>query len=485
LCSSIAHIDNWQGAFLLSFMAIKRKRRWAAGLFTESIVSEPLHSLPLHKFPGLVEMLDDQYIQKKTGSFYEPDISVISVFNYLHLVGIKNNSSNFVNRTMVMWCLGRRPFVLLTHIPSPMEVLRMQAAGQRVVTMFLTTQELMSYHVAKLQYMSGQQLCRKDALDFLVHDLKHMDHFSDPAIAAEQVGFFRAMLRLSEGRPKRFFKAMFPADEALWFELEYLISDMYDTITHAIYHIEMFIYYLHIHRNCYVPHLMKYLLAKLVNAIKRKVAVAAPAEDVSADGGGRVVCGQEEDKGDYDDSPESSEDRVVVAAHLPSFLLECVQVWTSVLCALGMRPPATASLVTHHEECDRDGDVSGNVEISSNAFVGGMFLLMETHGFTACSSQLLMWTATVEPLVLIKDEDKSSHQHDVFVKMYDSSNIEQQQQQQQHCDANSQKIEAYSQLCDVKRLCKEVTPEIAGESLRSYFRALGEQNCKVNGNDLT
>lgn len=210
----------------MSFMAIKRRKRWAAGMFTESIASEPLSSVPMHKFPGLLEILDPQYIQKKTGRMYDPNMSIISMFNCLQFVGIKNNSSDFVNRNMVMWCLGQRPFVLLTHIPTPMEVLRMQAAGKRVVTMFLTKQELMSYHIAKLQYMSGQQQCRKDALDFLVHDLKHMDHFTNTAIMSEQVGFFRALLKLGKGHPKRFFRSLFPSDEVLWYELEYLISDM-------------------------------------------------------------------------------------------------------------------------------------------------------------------------------------------------------------------------------------------------------------------
>eukprot|EP01034_Spumella_vulgaris_P038261 gene38261-47241_t len=69
----------------------------------------------------------------------------------------------------------------------------------------------------------------KDPLEFLVHDLKHMENFVDSAIYREQVGFFRCMLGLNSGKPRSYFLSPPPRgfgyDAELWTELEYVISD--------------------------------------------------------------------------------------------------------------------------------------------------------------------------------------------------------------------------------------------------------------------
>jgi hypothetical protein len=46
--------------------------------------------------------------------------------------------------------------------------------------------------------MEGMPNHSKDALEFLLHDLKHMENFIDNATYKEQVGFFRCMLKLSD-----------------------------------------------------------------------------------------------------------------------------------------------------------------------------------------------------------------------------------------------------------------------------------------------
>ena len=145
----------------------------------------------------------------------------------------------------------------------------MQANGHRVVTMFLSREELSRCHVAPLKYMSGSRLHSRDPCSFLLHDLAHMEHFCDKDTHLEQVGFFRCLLRLeramqgqqhgvgvgcfdprttgSRGGLKLFFigplqqqqptlgDAAGPHncdsdcggyDEQLWGELEYVISDM-------------------------------------------------------------------------------------------------------------------------------------------------------------------------------------------------------------------------------------------------------------------
>ena len=63
--------------------------------------------------------------------------------------------------------------------------------------MFITMKDLERKHIAMLYYMDGMQNHAKDSLEFLFHDMKHMEHFTDVSIHYEQVGFFKCMLKLS------------------------------------------------------------------------------------------------------------------------------------------------------------------------------------------------------------------------------------------------------------------------------------------------
>lgn len=74
--------------------------------------------------------------------------------------------------------------------------------------------------------MRGNIDHHKDPLEFLVHDLKHMENFIDPATHQEQIGFFKCMLLLNNGTPKEYFIQTLKYDNLLWTELEYVISDM-------------------------------------------------------------------------------------------------------------------------------------------------------------------------------------------------------------------------------------------------------------------
>ena len=76
--------------------------------------------------------------------------------------------------------------------------------------------------------MTGMPLHARDPLEFLLHDLKHMIHFTDPAIYHEQIGFFTSIQRINEGKVKTFFRVQlgYSDNTTLWPELEYVISDM-------------------------------------------------------------------------------------------------------------------------------------------------------------------------------------------------------------------------------------------------------------------
>lgn len=74
--------------------------------------------------------------------------------------------------------------------------------------------------------MRGNIDHHKDPFEFLIHDLKHMENFTDSVIHQEQIGFFQCMLQLHEGHPREYFTTVLQYDTLLWTELEYVISDM-------------------------------------------------------------------------------------------------------------------------------------------------------------------------------------------------------------------------------------------------------------------
>lgn len=284
--------SDFVGIFILSYLGLRRPKGWSNGRLKAPISSsfcsnDDITSISISKIPGLLEILDRAYVMKRMagktnvqkGLSIECDMSVLSVFDTLQLMGIKKNADNYVNRCIVNWAYGLRPCHLMFRIPNPMEVLTQQSSGTRVVTMFTSLHSLGKEHIAKLYYMEGMPNHSKDALEFLLHDLKHMENFIDIATYKEQVGFFRCMLKLSDVKvealpsiatitsispieieshvlpetakndrsPQPFFVDICGYDKHLWRELEYVISDM----------------------NCYSTHMMQYMLAKMLIATER------------------------------------------------------------------------------------------------------------------------------------------------------------------------------------------------------------------------
>ena len=204
---------DFAGVFILCYLGLRRPRSWSNGALKSTVSSSFLpaifSSIPLSAkislIPGLLEILGVEYLIKRMGKgcgakFSADDITnvtVLSIFDQLQLSGIKKNTGDYVNRSIVCWSYGLRPFHLMFRIPSPLEVLLQQADGKRVITMFITMKDLERKHIAMLYYMDGMQNHAKDSLEFLLHDMKHMEHFTDVSIHYEQVGFFKCMLKLS------------------------------------------------------------------------------------------------------------------------------------------------------------------------------------------------------------------------------------------------------------------------------------------------
>ncbi len=257
-------------AFILAALALRRApKSWAVGPLPSPLVADQPPNKPegaptsLGDVAGLVDVLLGPVrspakllrwcSSSSSSSSSNPSAAALpaspssvsaiplrTVFARLRLAGQKTH----VNRAVCGWLDGLRPLVLLHRIPSPTDVLEMQSRGQRVCTLFLGEDDLAGAHVSPLAYMEGDHAHARDALDFLTHDLSHIELFCDPTTFAEQVGFFAGMRGLDptgQGRPYRFFRRYCPNNmQALWPQLQYCFSDM----------------------NCWSTHLLAYLKAK-------------------------------------------------------------------------------------------------------------------------------------------------------------------------------------------------------------------------------
>jgi hypothetical protein len=217
--------------YILVYLAMRRPHGWSNGKLKAPIIesSTPFNSLRLSSLtPQVIELLDLNYVARKLKLNFADcvTITLIDLFNELQLLGMKSNTHNYINNCMVHWAIGARPFRLMTYIPTPTEVLHQQARGERVVTLFTTIEELSRPHTSKLTYMSGMPEHARDPLEFLLHDLKHMEHFTDKAIFHEQIGFFASIRHINQGKVKTFFVQELGYSKGLWHELEYVISDM-------------------------------------------------------------------------------------------------------------------------------------------------------------------------------------------------------------------------------------------------------------------
>ncbi len=264
-------------AIYILLLLSTRKNKYLGGKYrynshdSASVVIDRECSVSLATIPGLVDgvnLLDGVYLTKKLNIELN-DIRICDIFTNYTLNGIRKNQDNYVNRQIINWMIQeanisviRKPS-LLFHIPTPLQVLEMQCKGTRVVTLFKERHELTKKHVSYLHYMGGQAAVvnghnnetimehEKDALEFLLHDLKHFDNFIGASFY-EQVGFFNCLVDMhasseTKNKIKLFYLNELKYDKQLYLELEYVLSDM----------------------NCFLPHMLKYIQAKMRHAVAR------------------------------------------------------------------------------------------------------------------------------------------------------------------------------------------------------------------------
>lgn len=137
-------------------------------------------------------------------------------FERHHFLGVIPN----VPAAFLGWLKGLWSLQLSQRIPSPAEVLRMQAAGTRPVTV-----------LADYSRAVRPVLGKADGFAFLIHDLEHAyKFFHDPELHAAQRRFFRLLLAAVEAG---WFEA-YRADPVFAGKFDYLISDMNTHPVHGL-----------------------------------------------------------------------------------------------------------------------------------------------------------------------------------------------------------------------------------------------------------
>lgn len=203
-----SYIEKWENGDLDSaFMAT---------LYTLSLASL--------KFKG-------DFLQRKTSLSEKIDLSkiVISHESFTHLLENYKfkKMKPYVGEVLLRWLKGDWQMELLDHIPSPLEVLRIQAQGKRPVTMLVSSKRFFK-----------PVLHKEDTLTFLTHDLEHafkMNH--DPHGYKLQVNFFKRIEGLIESSTFAESLESYLSDDQFKKDFDYLLSDMN---THPFHSLKFF-----------------------------------------------------------------------------------------------------------------------------------------------------------------------------------------------------------------------------------------------------
>ncbi|MBC7714377.1 MAG: hypothetical protein H7177_13615 [Rhizobacter sp.] len=192
--------------YILLFLRIRHSKNWLQK--KTDFKSNPLEKKLLDIIPSEFNLTDWEK-EKLQG------VSAHDLFKFYNLKGIPQA----VNRTMTNWGLGLWKIELLTHIPSPRELLRMQVQKTRCITLTTDHDE-----IDKLVLSS------RDPLSFVLHDLHHADHFFNQDVSLKgQLGFYSLVESVYD---QPLLKKNLKEDKQFKSEFEYVVSDMNAYVIH-------------------------------------------------------------------------------------------------------------------------------------------------------------------------------------------------------------------------------------------------------------
>jgi hypothetical protein len=144
------------------------------------------------------------------------DTALMECFERHHFQGVIPN----VPAALLAWLRGEWPLTLTGRIPSPREVLGMQAAGTRPVTV-----------IADYARALRPVLTKSNGFAFLVHDLEHAyKFFHDPRLHRGQRRFFTLLL---DAHGQGVFEP-YRSDRMFADRFDYLMSDMNTHVIHSL-----------------------------------------------------------------------------------------------------------------------------------------------------------------------------------------------------------------------------------------------------------
>lgn len=130
--------------------------------------------------------------------------------------------STVVNQGLGRWLAQEIQLELKFHVPDPLEVLRAQAQGKRIVSALITKEEILNFEEHG-----------RDFTSFLIHDLVHAHHFfaDEPGEFERQVVFSGWMKEIVENGT---WDCLLRLKPEMRTQFEYLISDMNTHTWHLI-----------------------------------------------------------------------------------------------------------------------------------------------------------------------------------------------------------------------------------------------------------
>ena len=137
------------------------------------------------------------------------------------------------------WLTGRWALDLRDDVPSPLEILRAQARGRRMVTA-----------ITQFPRMLEPVLGKSNAFAFFLHDLEHAHRYFDPpALFRSQLALFQALEAAIDGGKFE----PYTADPLFAPKFQYLISDMNTHPQHAYQYLRAILIEHHLRRSGQTP----------------------------------------------------------------------------------------------------------------------------------------------------------------------------------------------------------------------------------------
>ncbi len=192
--------------YILVFLRVRHERNWLQK--KSHLNSKQQSRLVLDLIPKTFQ-LNSWEIEKLK------DVTFEQLFLNFNLKGIPES----INRTMLAWMSGEWDIRLLTHIPSPRELLKLQVQKARCLTITIQPEQL-----------GELVLSARDPLSFVLHDLMHADHFfQHKEIIDGQLGFYEKINSIYE---KDELKQAMKNNAQFRKEFEYVASDMNAYVIH-------------------------------------------------------------------------------------------------------------------------------------------------------------------------------------------------------------------------------------------------------------